>query len=270
MGVTISGNSALSANVAPAKSSGQSSRAAFNPNSLSLSGDSANTGGSISAAKLAARSAAVQLSATATAINSRESVTAHQLQTVTDLLSKAYEIKNEVSPTRRSALVTEASAQIADTQSQYESAVSDDPTLAETGSVSTTLGDSSSSSNLVVTNLTAVQNLEDLGVSSELSFDSANIDDTIDTLAAAQKSLLGSLEGYESSRSKVSSEIAEHSANAGLEELARSKPSIEEIASQAAKQINSSTADLLTNHRIEQLDVQSLINGSDVSSNPVA
>lgn len=233
--------------------------------------DTRTSAGSLDAAARAQRSATLQLSSGVSSINTRESFTQKQQVTVEALLAKAREIKSETNPVRRDSLASDAASLISSAETEEANALESDTTLGEDQTVLVTLDSSidiGSSTRNFSTTIDGVSTLSSVGVSSSLSFDSDDIDNTISTLEAAQQSLANKQSAYESSRSDISSEVASRGVSAQLRaDLTGS--GIEKVAESLSKKIADSAQSLVATGNIQQLDVGKLIS-DDVESSPGA
>jgi hypothetical protein len=212
--------------------------------------------------KLAARDATIKLSNSVSNLNTKEYFTTRQLGIVSSLLATAKEIQRETNPERAASLAGQAQGLVSHSNAQFNDAVATDPTLAQDEGVQIKVDSRApygSSSGDFSTLISSVTSFDTLGIDGSLSFNQADISGTIDTLEAAQSGLSVSLASYASTRSDISTEIQIQSAKAQLGADSQSQPSIEKLASDAAKKISKSTQSLLANNRVEQLDVTALL-----------
>lgn len=225
--------------------------------------DAADFQASISSTILQAKSNGVKFANATIDLTKKEAVTSDQLQTVTNLLEKALAIKNEPLGAQTSRLAQDAEAELNAANSNYQNIIRSDPSLVETETFTVVTSgetDVGTSSRSFSTRIAATESLSEVGVSEELSFDKADIEDTIDSLEAAATNLQLKLGSYQSVRSDISQAISQSAESAQALAL---NTNLESFTADLANRIRTSTDSLLASRSFLNPDLSSLLNVSE-------
>lgn len=209
---------------------------------------------------------ALNLSEATSELNKKEAVTDKQIETVDQLISLAYKIKDETNLTKADELSTEAENLLNDANNNYTEATSNNEFLNQDQNIVEVTDSSvseSSSEKYFKTTILKTSSLSDLGLSSNTSFSKSDIDSTISSLENIKSALSSSQQGYSNSRSAIAQEVS----SVAIKADSLSKVSeIENMAQDLAKKLVEAPEKILEANNPNDLNVKDLISESDKSS----
>jgi len=201
------------------------------------------------------------------AISKRESITNSTLSAVGKLTSLNDEISNEIDPTRKASLISEAETILSDLNSYLTSEISNDSNLSSNvvvSSISPTDSDLSSSGSITSISIQGISSLSDLGIS---ALDFTDNETTESALNSATLSLAQKLNSYSNSTTSVTSKVETEVAQFNLEAKELESTDKEQTLKDLNNSVSQSILNFTTATTTSADSILNLITDSDENEN---